>query len=236
MSDALRIGLVAEGPTDGVVIEAALRSILDDRSFVLTQLQPEGSIAFGAMGTGWVGVYRWCKQSARRGGGGLTSDAVVFQNYDVLILHLDADVASGSYAQGSITPDAGDGGLPCAEPCPPASATTDRLRHVLLTWCGEVGVPDKTVLCVPAQSTETWVVAALFPYDVVCGDNLECYGNPEGRLAQQPKAVRIKKHSSDYRSRSADISAAWPRLAGADGLAEARRFDSEARTSIGDNA
>ncbi len=39
MSD-MRIALVAEGPTDKVVIEAALRSVIP-RPFVLTQLQPD---------------------------------------------------------------------------------------------------------------------------------------------------------------------------------------------------
>ena len=41
MSDPLRIALVAEGPTDGVVIESALRAMLNDRPFVLNQIFPE---------------------------------------------------------------------------------------------------------------------------------------------------------------------------------------------------
>ena len=49
MSD-VRIGLVAEGKTDLVVIEAALQSILGDRSFVLKLLQPETSAPFGGAG------------------------------------------------------------------------------------------------------------------------------------------------------------------------------------------
>lgn len=57
MSD-LRIALVAEGPTDCIVIEAALNSFLT-RPFILTQLQPEDFQAlggFGATGAGWGGV------------------------------------------------------------------------------------------------------------------------------------------------------------------------------------
>ena len=49
MAESLRIALVAEGPTDRIVIEAALKAILGERTFVLTQLQPEGSIAFGSI-------------------------------------------------------------------------------------------------------------------------------------------------------------------------------------------
>lgn len=90
MSDPLRIALVAEGPTDGVVIESALRSILDERPFVLKQIFPEGSTSFGELGTGWIGVYRWCRQSAKRGAGALSNDKLVFQNFDLLILHVDA--------------------------------------------------------------------------------------------------------------------------------------------------
>ena len=47
MSD-LRIALVAEGPTDFVIIEAALKAILPG-AFILTQLQPEASLPEIAM-------------------------------------------------------------------------------------------------------------------------------------------------------------------------------------------
>jgi hypothetical protein len=60
---------------------------------MLTQLQPEGPVSFGTIGSGWVGVYRWCHQSAERGAGRLSGDQLLFRNYDMLILHLDADVA-----------------------------------------------------------------------------------------------------------------------------------------------
>ena len=54
----IRIGVAAEGPTDIVVIQAALNRIIDG-PFVLTQLQPETSERltdnlFGRKGTGWA--------------------------------------------------------------------------------------------------------------------------------------------------------------------------------------
>src|ERR1035438_7396737 len=165
MSDPLRIALVAEGPTDGVVIESALRCMLDERPFVLKQIFPEGSTIFGALGTGWIGVYRWCHQSARRGEGALSNDKLVFQNFDILILHMDADVAGFDYADGSITPEVTDGVLPCEQPCPQPTDTTDAMRPVLLSWCGEQQTPVRTVICMPSKSTEAWVVASLFPDD-----------------------------------------------------------------------
>ncbi len=77
MSNPLRIALVAEGPTDAVVIEATLRAMLGERSFLLKQVFPEDSSAFGAMGTGWVGVYKWCHAAATRGNGSLSGDRLI---------------------------------------------------------------------------------------------------------------------------------------------------------------
>ena len=88
MSEPVRLALVAEGPTDAVVVEAALRAILGERDFVLAQLQPEQSEAFGPLGAGWGGVYRWCKQSALHAGGSLGDFRLLLDNYDLLIVPL----------------------------------------------------------------------------------------------------------------------------------------------------
>lgn len=224
MSDPLRIALVAEGPTDRVVIEAGLRAMLADREFVLNQLQPEGSAVFGQTGSGWVGVCRWCRQSAQRGGGALRGDELLFQNHDLLVLHLDADVAGAQYQNGSLTPRPTEGALPCEEPCPPASATTNRLRTVLLTWCGEIAVPERTVICIPSKCTEAWVLAALFPDDGAVHQGIECFVHPESRFGQQRKARRIRKTQRDYIERAADLEGRWPLLTAPGALVEALRF------------
>jgi hypothetical protein len=236
MSEPLRVALVAEGPTDHVVIEAALRSMLKERPFVLTQIFPEGSTSFGELGSGWVGVYRWCHKSARRGQGRLSSDEILFQNCDLLILHLDADVAGYSYNDGSITPDSTDGALPCALDCPPPSDTTNVLRMVLLSWCGEAATPARTVICMPSKSTEAWVVAALFPRDLAMSNNsIECHPNPESRLGQQPKANRLRKKKREYQERSEEMKDAWPRVAAQHALGEAYRFQSEFWAAVPDS-
>lgn len=232
MSDALRVALVAEGPTDRVVVQAALSVVLSGRSFVLTQLQPEGSVAFGRLGSGWTGIYRWCKQAAARGSGRLSGDALLFGNYNLLVLHLDADVADVTYQSGSLTPDANDERLPCALPCPPASATTNALRAVLLSWCGETAAPGKTVICMPSKSTEAWVVAALFPGDAALAKGIECYANIESRLSQQPKRTRIRKSQTDYLKRSSALASAWPGLTAPGSLGEALRFQRETLAAI----
>lgn len=234
MSEPLRIAVVAEGPTDGIVIEAALRAILPGQPFVLTQLQPEGSVAFGQIGTGWGGVYRWCKQSIQRGNGRLTNDRLVIEAFDLLVIHLDADVARQRYADAAITPDRYDLELPCEQPCPPPAATTDAVRAVLLSWCSEAQAPANVVLCIPSKSTEAWVVAALFPNDaaVVAAVPFECFASPKSRLLQQPKKVRIRKSQSDYRDHSAAIQSQWPRIALPPGLEEAHRFQRDLLAAI----
>ena len=232
MSDPLRIALVAEGPTDAVVIEAALRAMLGERSFVLNQIFPEESAAFsgfGPMGSGWAGVYRWCHASATRGGGRLSGDQLIFDagTFDLLLLHLDADVADYSYANNSITPEPTDGALPCSRHCPPPSATTNELRRVLLTWCGETTTPARTVICMPSKSTEAWVVASLFPNDRAMQRGIECFPDPESRLGQQPAAQRIRKRKRDYLDHAFDFTTAWPRIAAPGALEEAFRFQTE---------
>jgi hypothetical protein len=221
MSDPLRVALVAEG----VVIEAALRAILADRPFVLQQIFPEGSISFGPLGAGWAGVYRWCRQSSTRGGGRLSNDRLVFQNYDVLILHLDADVAGLRYSDAALTPRTSDRALPCARPCPPAADTTGVLRDVLLSWCGEAATPARTVICMPSKSTEAWVVAALFPGDPAVQPDIECLPDPATRLSQQPIDRRIRKATNPYRAHADQFRAAWPSITAV--LGEAGRFQTE---------
>lgn len=73
MSD-YTIGLVVEGTTDRIVIEAALQHVLAEQTYTLTQLQPEISDGFtrggfGSTGSGWSGVYYWCRQLVKMGGG-----------------------------------------------------------------------------------------------------------------------------------------------------------------------
>lgn len=232
MSDTLQIGLVAEGLTDWIVIEAALQAIIPNRPFVLTQLQPEGSVAFGELGSGWPGVYRWCKQAALRGKGRLSDDKLLFSRCELLLLHLDADVAGKKYADATIPAEPGDGVLPCEAPCPPAAATTNALRRVLMTWCGEAGVPARTVVCMPSKSTEAWVMAALFPRDARMARHGECLSDPELRLSQQPKKVRIKKRQSDYRDHAPTIVKEWPRIASAKRLGEAVRFHQDVVAAV----
>jgi len=237
MSETVRIALVAEGVTDYEFLRATIESMLDGRSFDLKLLQPEGSVAFtgggdaGPLGGGWKGVYKWCLQAAQRGDGGLSGDPL-FIGYDLLLLHLDADVANEDPAHHRLDPiPALNGVLPCARDCPPPSATTDPLRQVLLSWVGETQIPPRTVLCTPSKSTEAWVMAVFFPHDrEMLRRGWECQPDPESRLGQQPARQRFTKRQTDYQMRQASIQAGWPTVVA--GLSEARRFHDDFLTAV----
>ena len=227
MSSSVRIALVSEGITDYVVLKSAIESMLNGRSFILISLQPEGSVAFtgagdaGPLGGGWKGVHKWCVQSAVRGRGSLSGDPL-FIRHDLLVLHLDADVARE---------DSPSEGLPCEQPCPPPDATTIPLRAVMLSWLGETETPPQTVLCTPSKSTEAWVVAACFPGDSeVTKKSWECHPNPDSRLGQQPKSRRFSKSQADYEKRQLELQSRWPAIVA--NLSEAARFQHDFTTAV----
>ncbi|MFM9088100.1 MAG: hypothetical protein ACKOPT_08160, partial [Cyanobium sp.] len=190
---------------------------------------PEESDAFGSMGTGWTGVYKWCHASAARGNGRISGDMLIFGAgiYDLLILHLDGDVAGSTYSNVSLVQLPSEVALPCEMACPPPDATTNELRKVLLSWGGETTTPPRTVLCTPSKSTEAWVVALLFPNDNAVAQGIECYANPESRLRQQPADVRIRKNKQDYLGCSAELEQSWPRITNSNAVSEALRFQAE---------
>lgn len=227
MSDSLRISLVVEGPTDHVIISAVLENLLGDKSFVATQLHPETSAAFGETGTGWGGVYRWCQQAKEQGGGALRNN-LLYDFNDLLIVHLDAEVAVENYGNAGIEEPTND--LPCASPCPPATNTTNALRQVLLGWIGETTVPPKTVFCTPSKCTETWVLAGLYPDDAIAQSaNLECVQCPVARLQMKPASGRLirrgKKDVDKYKDRAREMVTAWPNVRAR--CTEAERFSIE---------
>lgn len=230
MSEPVRVGVVAEGPTDFILIREIVSRILGT-NVVMRLLQPEGSIAFGPVGGGWTGVFGWCKQAASRGSGQLGSDSLLWSNLDVLVVHVDCDVADVSYRAGNVERDLRHGALPCAVPCPPAATTADALTGVILSWCGELVRPPRLVFCLPSKATEAWVMHALFPDDPVASSaGFECFPDPAARLGQQPKAVRIAKRQSDYRDNADAFGSRWPAVV--DRFQQAARFDRDLRAAL----
>lgn len=233
MSEELRVALVAEGPTDRAVIEAAIAAILAGRPFVLRQIQPEQSAAFGSIGPGWIGVFRWCTQAAARTNGNVQSD-LLFRQYHLLVIHLDADVADMNYQDGGIV-DQPAADLPCSLPCPPARDTTDALRLVVLRWLNSAIAPPSIVLCTPSKSTEAWVVAALFPGDpAVASGNLECIAAVANILQAKPIGQRLIRGGRGilerYQQRQEAITANWPGVRQI--CTEAERFSVEFTAAV----
>jgi hypothetical protein len=206
----LRVALVAEGPTDAIVIEAALKALLP-RPFVLTQLQPEPTRP--KLGTGWGGVLRWCLDFATRGHARFEDDPTL-PGFDLFVVHIDADVAEKRYADVSdeLADLAGQRGwptLPNVIQCPPPSGSADAMRACLLSWAGMQEPGPQTVFCVPSKAVETWLTAATFDNGHALHNGLECNLNVEAQLKALPVAQRIKKTSRDYRARERTIVEAW---------------------------
>ncbi|MCU0665319.1 MAG: hypothetical protein MUC50_23705 [Myxococcota bacterium] len=133
----LRVALVAEGPTDAVVIESALKALLP-APFIMTQLQPEPT--YPELGTGWGGVLRWCFEFALRGNSSLEDDPTL-PGFDLFILHVDADVAEYKYDDVSpeiatIARECGWPALPCSVQCPPPIGSVDVMSCGLVKCSG----------------------------------------------------------------------------------------------------
>lgn len=217
----LNIALIAEGKTDYIVIEAALKSILG-YPFVLKLLQPETSDAFGGAGLfggGWGGVYRWCRQV-------VSMECPVGANptltgYDLVLVHVDADVAGNRYEEAGI--EEGRNDLPCELPCPPPEASADALRDVVAGWLdlpSWSAMPERWAFCIPSKCTEAWVVAALYretePLFMI---NLECNSRLENWLSQRPvregKLIRgNRKQVSAYRGVAKKVADDWRGICG----------------------
>jgi hypothetical protein len=232
MSDPLRIAFVVEGPTDSIMLKEVVGRFLEGRDFVWQILQPEMSEAFKPIpgeDAGWSGVCRWCLQSAEQGDGRLGNNPL-FLFHDLLVLQLDADVASSTYSKGHIRDPFSEPTLPCEEICPPPSATTDRLRAVVLKWMGEAATPPQTVFCIPSKALETWMLVGLFPGDGVAErDDVECRPNPAVTLQGKPLKRRLlssgKKHVEKYKEFAPEFARNWSTVVAR--CTEARRFENE---------
>lgn len=225
MSEPWRIAVVVEGPTDSIVLEAIIRSLLAGADFEFQTLQPESSVAFGPHGPGWGGVYRWSDQVTEEGNGSLSGSSALSQ-WDLLIIHLDADVAGNTYASANINLPLCCNDLPCKKPCPPSRDTTDALRTVLLRWLGEQTCPPRTILCTPSKTMDAWVLTAIFPdKDTFQREDWECHFKPEKQLNALPQEKRFSKRERDYLERSEEISQTWPRVSTT--LTEAKRFEED---------
>jgi hypothetical protein len=207
----LRVALIAEGPTDAIIIEAALKAILD-KPFVLQTLQPEATL--GAAGAGWCGVFKWCRAFAERGAASLEDDPIL-PGFDLFVLHLDADVAEQSYDNGGLVVEAAARNLlplPCSQPCPPPAAAAEEVRKRLVEWLGLKHVGPRTVLCLPSKAIEAWLAAVALPDRHALLNGLECNLRLADQLAALPVNQRIRKGRRDYLQRESIVTKGWDRI------------------------
>jgi hypothetical protein len=228
MSD-IRVALVAEGPTDSIVIEAALSAILNKHYFTLTLLQPEPTLP--QIGTGWCGVFKWCRDFVSRGATSLETDPTL-PGFDLFIFHLDADVADKNYSDGGTPIEAASKGLatlPCSKPCPPPSDAANEIRQRLLSWLNICTIGPKTVFCVPSKAIEAWLAVGILPAGHNLIANIECDLNLEAKLAALSKNTRVKKSRKEYLCRKGALEKNWQTVR--DVCTQAERFSKEITTA-----
>jgi hypothetical protein len=220
-SDVRQFSVVCEGPSDYCVIEAVLVAVFGDVDFILQRIQPLESLYggdAGPYGGGWKGVRAWCEATRDKWGSVGASRAGI--TGDILIIHIDADVA-------------GEPEINCAQPCPPADPTVRNLRAEMLGWLGNATVPDWIVLCTPSKDMDAWVLTALYPNDPWVSRNIECRLGSAVRLRNKPEKLvrqrggRIQKLAPAYKVVGRRITDAWPRVKAR--CSEANRFDVELR-------
>lgn len=162
----LRIGVVAEGPTDQIVLRHLLtaycKGVHPDITPVFKDLHPnrDGTSSSSPEG-GWTTVYGWCldNKPAERKIRYLTRDLFAGgldeKQCDLILVHMDSDISE----------EVGDKST--AIPVPDATSTPEQrgdfIRKTLLEWLWPEGsIPDGRHIAAPAvEAVETWLVAAL---------------------------------------------------------------------------
>jgi len=222
MSDSLAIGIIAEGPTDHIVIKEAIQNLTKGKGDItFYPIQPELTESFaqieGQTGTGWSGVYRQI-EFIREYGDFQVATNLILSSLDVLVVHLDGDVSRETYERGHLsgvspTPKVPlcepipcplgqqQQSKPCVKACSVPRQKVAQLQGVLLGWMGltKTTKPKEIVLCTPFDATDAWVLAALFPtHRLVQKKKMECHQNPVNILEH---VCHIDKSVKDYQNK-----------------------------------
>jgi hypothetical protein len=213
----IRVGIVAEGPSDWMVLEELILSVEPDAEFV--HIRPDMTLDSGSA-HGWKGVRAWCRDMGPRLEAFLTG--IPEYSIHLLVVHVDCSMAHNVGA---------------SYPCPPADATSKALREVVVDWLQRPSLPGFVILATPSQSSDTWVVAALDPpYE---GSSvLECDLGVERELVRRRllrlRDGEVKKQATRYRplvkqmaGRIGEVCATCP---------EAGRFRAELVDAISERA
>jgi len=185
----IRVGIVAEGVSDWLVLEAVMRQVHPDIEF--QRLQPEYTLV-SKIGYGWRGVKAWCEEYGSR----LEEimKGVVGKPLHLLVIHADCSMADKVGVERN---------------CPPASDTGDALLEVVSqSWLRWNQSADFVVIATPSKSSDAWVVASLDPVYANLPD-LECDHEAEVELTRRRllrlKNGQVKKSATAYAPLAAKV-------------------------------
>jgi hypothetical protein len=161
----LRIGVIAEGITDHIVIESLLKAYCTknnlDVELDFIRLQPSSDGTSGSREGGWRLVYQWCKgnpPAVRRStylGRPLFANGLTAKKCDLLIVHLDGDCCEQLGSTSLVVPK--------PPPAPNAVGRGEYIRATIQEWLwpDPNDLPDNLHIPAPAvEAIETWLIAA----------------------------------------------------------------------------
>jgi len=178
----IRVGLVAEGPSDCLALEEMIRTVEPEADFL--RIRPDMTLVSRSP-HGWTGVRAWCREMGTLLESFLSADPGL--PLHILVIHLDCSMAHNVGAD---------------RPCPPADATSGTLREIVIgEWLGRASLPGFIVLATPSLSTDTWIVAGLEP--PFLGEiPLECDPQAERELVRRRllrlRDGEVKKPAAKY--------------------------------------
>jgi hypothetical protein len=130
--------------------------------------------------------------------------------------------------------------------CPPIQPTIANLKQIIAAgWLQKDDLPPQVILAIPAQDTENWTFAALFPDDALCAAaDYECpklgqhwRDRPGYRLTRKKygqllefKAGKIKKSKRRYEALISQIADNWDTVRTI--CSQAEQFDQDIRNLL----
>jgi hypothetical protein len=136
----MRVGIICEGKTDFVVLEALALALGGATECVLLQPDFDRLKARDFLsGTGWQAVRKYLRQNAVALGLGV---------YDLLVVHVDASIRHKHELQKAK--------LRAADP---DEAELAPLCEHVRSWAGG-GLPEGAIIALPREELESWLVAA----------------------------------------------------------------------------
>lgn len=132
----MRVGIVCEGRTDFILLEQVVLAVFGPCEIDALQPMRDALAPNRWADAGWTRVKEWCEERRSEG----IADEMAIGAIDVVVVHVDGDLC-------------GQHGLPATR--------TDFCDHIKAAWIGPATPPPGTVICIPAQATDTWLAAAL---------------------------------------------------------------------------